>query len=259
MWPSLPAHVPLQGRVIATDQIIIILVGALAGGLVNGLTGFGTALTAVGLWLFAIPPSVAAPLAILCSVVTQIQTLPMIWHAIEWRRVLPFVLPGLVGVPIGPLLVTQIDPRMFKIGVGLFLLAYTAYALMLSGQVRRLRGGPVYDAAAGFCGGALGGMAGFSAPPVILWTHMRGDAKEFRRVVLQTFNLAILTAALVAHASTGLLTKPVWLAAAVAVPGSICGAWVGAKIYRRLGDRGFQQVVLALLFLSGVMLIWTSQ
>jgi uncharacterized membrane protein YfcA len=55
VWPSLPAHVPLQGRVIATDQIIIILAGALAGGLVNGLTGFGTALTAVGLWLFAIP------------------------------------------------------------------------------------------------------------------------------------------------------------------------------------------------------------
>ena len=65
----------IRDSVIATDQIIIILAGALAGGLVNGLTGFGTALTAVGLWLFAIPPSVAAPLAILCSVVTQIQTL----------------------------------------------------------------------------------------------------------------------------------------------------------------------------------------
>jgi uncharacterized protein len=47
--------------------------------------------------------------------------------------------------------------------------------------------------------------------------------------------------------------------AAAAVPGSICGAWLGARIYRRLGDRGFQQVVLALLFLSGVMLIWTSR
>jgi hypothetical protein len=34
---------------------------------------------------------------------------------------------------------------------------------------------------------------------------------------------------------------------------------VGAKIYRRLGDRGFQQVFLALLFLSGVMLIWTNR
>ena len=33
-------------RVIATYQIVIILVGAVAGGFVNGLTGFGTALTA---------------------------------------------------------------------------------------------------------------------------------------------------------------------------------------------------------------------
>jgi hypothetical protein len=30
-------------------------------------------------------------------------------------------------------------------------------------------------------------------------------------------------------------------------------------VYERLGDRGFQQIVMALLFLSGVMLIWTSR
>jgi hypothetical protein len=29
-------------------------------------------------------------------------------------------------------------------------------------------------------------------------------------------------------------------------------------VYKRLGDRGFQQIVMAFLFLSGVMLIWTS-
>jgi hypothetical protein len=80
-----------------------------------------------------------------------------------------------------------------------------------------------------------------------------------QRSILQTFNLAILGAALVSHAWSGLVTREVGLAALAAVPGSIAGAWVGAEIYKRLGDRGFARIVLGLLFLSGVVLIWTSR
>jgi hypothetical protein len=68
---------------ISTYQVIVVLLGALAGGFVNGLTGFGTGLTVMGIWLYAISPTVAATLVIISSVVTQLQTLPMIWHAIE--------------------------------------------------------------------------------------------------------------------------------------------------------------------------------
>lgn len=231
----------------------------MAGGLVNGLTGFGTALTAIGLWLYVLAPPVAATLAILCSVVSQLQTLPVIWHAIEWRRVLPFILPGVVGVPIGTLLVSKVDAQAFKIGVGLFLVLYTAYALLRRKRTRRVYGGPIADGIAGVCGGVLGGLAGVSGPPVIVWTDIRGDTKDHRRSILQTFNLAILGAALVSHAWSGLVTREVGLAALAAVPGSIAGAWLGAEIYKRLGDRGFARIVLALLFLSGVVLIWTSR
>jgi uncharacterized protein len=70
------ASLASRPRTIATDQIVIILIVALAGGLINGLTGFGTALTAIGLWLYVLAPPVAATLAILCSVVSQLQTLP---------------------------------------------------------------------------------------------------------------------------------------------------------------------------------------
>jgi len=230
-----------------------------AGGLVNGLTGFGTALTAIGLWLYVLAPPVAATLAILCSVVSQLQTLPVIWHAIEWRRVLPFILPGLAGVPIGTLLVSKVDAQAFKVGVGLFLVLYTAYALLRRKRARRARGGAIADGVAGLCGGVLGGLAGVSGPPVILWTDIRGDTKDYRRSILQTFNLAILGAALISHAWSGLFTREVGLAALAAVPGSIAGAWLGAKIYKRLGDRGIARIVLGLLFLSGVVLTWTSQ
>ena len=53
---------------------LLITGGALAGGLVSGLTGFGTGLTALPIWLLALPPALASPLVIICSVTSQLQT-----------------------------------------------------------------------------------------------------------------------------------------------------------------------------------------
>ncbi len=72
-------------------ELIVITGGALAGGFVSGLAGFGTGITAIGIWLYAVSPPVAASLVILCSVIAQIQTLPRIWRSIEAKRVLPFL------------------------------------------------------------------------------------------------------------------------------------------------------------------------
>lgn len=243
---------------MAMVQIIIILLGALAGGFVSGLSGFGTGITAMGLWLYAISPPIAASLVIICSVVSQLQTLPMIWNSIEWKRVLPFIVPGLIGVPMGTMLLPHIDPRTFKIGVGLFLAAYAFYALTRKVQMSSAWGGRIADGAVGFGGGVLGGLAGFAGPLPIVWTDIRGYTKDYRRSVLQAFNISILIAALISHAFSGLLTQQVGMATIAALPGTICGAWLGAMVYKRLGNRGFQQVVIVLLFLSGVMLIWTS-
>jgi uncharacterized membrane protein YfcA len=243
---------------MGVDQVALVVLGALAGGIVNGLTGFGTGITAMGLWLYALSPTVAATLVIICSVVSQVQTLPLVWRSIEWGRVLPFVVPGLLGVPVGTWLLPQIDPRSFKIGIGLFLVAYPAYALARQAHRASAVGGRPADAAVGFGGGVLGGLTGFSGPLPIVWTDIRGWTKEERRSVLQAFNFSILTVSLLSHALSGLLTREVAVATAAALPGTIGGAWIGSRIYRRLGDRGFQKAVMALLLVSGLMLVITS-
>src|ERR1700758_1113997 len=102
---------------LGPGQIALIVAGALAGGIVNGLTGFGTALTALGIWLYAITPTAGAAPSVHLLVGAQLQTRHLIWRAIQWRRVLVFVIPGVLGVPIGTLLLPLIDPRLFKLGL----------------------------------------------------------------------------------------------------------------------------------------------
>ena len=42
------------------------------------------------------------------------------------------------------------------------------------------------------------------------------------------------------------------------LPATLAGAWLGARTYRALSDHNFRDVVLGLLFLSGVGLVWSS-
>ena len=238
--------------------LVLLVLGALAGGFVSGLAGFGTALMALGVWLYVVPPSIAVPLVLICSVLGQTSTLPSFWRSIDFKLVWPFLIGGLAGVPLGTLLIAHADPRIFKVSVGVLMLVFPA-ALYFNRTPMALRfGGRLADATIGFAGGILGGLAGLSGPLPILWASVRGWGKDERRGVFQTFNWTVLSAALCLQAGTGFITgQVVWLALLV-LPATLFGAWLGARTYRVLSDRNFHDVVLGLLFLSGVGLVWSG-
>src|SRR5690606_1835574 len=108
-----------------TLEILFVALGAFVGGFVNGLTGFGLALTAHAFWLHVIGPTLAAPLATVCAVMSQMQTLPRFWRDLNVRPLIPFIAGGLTGVPLGTGLLTRIDPQTFKAVMGLVLVCYS--------------------------------------------------------------------------------------------------------------------------------------
>lgn len=241
-----------------TTAMLLVLAGAFTGGFVLGLTGFGTGITALVFWLHALPPTVAGPLVVVCSVIGQVQTLPKIWHAISFRRVLPFIAGGLLGVPFGTLLLAHVTIGAFKIGVGVFLICYCTYMLIGRIKTHIAWGGRAADAAVGLVGGVLGGFAGISGPAPTIWTGLRGWGKDDRRAVLQSFNLAILAFAIVTQAIAGFMTLELLKATLMALPGTVIGSWLGRVVYDRVNDARFAQIVLAVLMLAGAMLIYSG-
>jgi uncharacterized protein len=119
-------------------------------------------------------------------------------------------------------------------------------------------GGWPADAVVGFAAGILGGLAGLSGPLPILWASVRGWTKDQRRGVFQIFNGTVLGAALLLQIANGFVKQEVYWLALIALPGTLIGSWIGARIYRALSDRNFYDLVLGLLFLSGLALLWSS-
>lgn len=239
-------------------DILPILLGAAIGGFVSGLTGFGTALTSLPLYLLVLPPTAAAILAAATSVASQAQTLPSIWRAINWPRALPLIAGGLVGIPLGTRLLPLVSLPLFKLLVGLVLVGYCTFVLAGGGGLRVGRTGRWADLAVGLGGGIMGGLAALSGPLPIIWASLQGWGKDERRGVFQAFNSAILSASLLSSWQAGLMTRDILTALLWALPAAAAGTAAGQLAYRRLDDHRYDRLVLILLWLAGISLILSA-
>jgi uncharacterized protein len=233
---------------------IVVVLGALCGGFVTGLAGFGTGLTALAFWLHVVNPVVAAVLVAACSVVGQAQSLFTVRRAITWHRVWPFIAGGILGVPFGVASLRLLDPQTLKVLLGLLLICYTAVMLGVRRYPTIAWGGKVADGVIGFGGGALGGVAGLSGPLPTIWCGLRGWNADAQRAVYQPFNLTILAIALCTHILQGNVTEQVWRLIFMCIPATILGAYLGIRMYGRVNDQQFRVIVLWLLLISGIVL-----
>jgi uncharacterized membrane protein YfcA len=244
------------------EVLAFILAGALVGGFVNGLTGFGTALTGLPLWLQAVEPVLAAQLASACSVTGHASTISTVWGAVSWRRIAPPLIAGLVGVPLGTWVLPLISLGTFKLWFGVLLTAYCAFMLFAAGRARLPSSPPAVERRAetlvGFAGGVLGGLAGLSGVLLTVWASLKRWPKDEKRLVFQAFNFTLLAAMLVASAVQGLVGGRAVLAFLMAAPATLLGARAGNRVYKRLDDVRFDRVVHGVLLISGLGLVWST-
>ena len=233
----------------------IVVAGALTAGFVNGLSGTGYSLMALGFWLHVMAPTTAAPLTALCSVSGHIQSLPRIWRGVIWKRLWPFLAAGLIGVPMGTALLGRIHIQPLKLAVGTFLILYCCWMAFVRRPPIVHGGGRLADAGIGLVGGVLGGMASMSGPAPTLWTQLRGWNMHEQRGVNQPFNMSILAAALASAAVAGFLDRTFLIWVAITLPTTFIGARLGLLVYGRIDDRQFRWIILGLLTLAGLSLI----
>jgi uncharacterized membrane protein YfcA len=245
------------------QALAFIVAGALAGGFVNGLTGFGTALAGLPFWLQAVEPVLAAQLASGCSVAGHMSTFPAIWRTVDWRRLAPMLVAGLIGVPLGTWALPLISLRHFKLGFGVLLVAYCAFGLFAARWARLRSGRPgverSMETVVGFAGGVLGGLAGLSGVLPTVWASLKGWPKSEQRAIFQGFNFTLLSAMLVASVTQGLVGLGSLIALCIAAPAAVLAARLGFRLYKGLHALHFDRIVLGLLLISGLALVWLSR
>ncbi|HEY6256265.1 MAG TPA: sulfite exporter TauE/SafE family protein, partial [Xanthobacteraceae bacterium] len=108
----------------------LFLLAAFVGGLASGLAGFAMGFVVSGIWLHILTPIQTTTLIAGYGLLTQGYGVWKLRHALAWQKVAPFIIGGVIGVPIGTLLLTYINPAYLRSGVGLLLVIYGTYGLV---------------------------------------------------------------------------------------------------------------------------------
>jgi uncharacterized membrane protein YfcA len=163
---------------------------------------------------------------------------------------------GVIGVPIGSMLLPHVDQTIFRGVIGLLLVLWCP-AMLVAGGRPRPNGNRAHwaDGGAGLVGGILGGLAGLSGPAPTLWCVLRGWSRDVQRSAIQSFNLAMHILTLIAYSSTGTITTETLNMFLVILPAVLIPTWLGTKLYARIDERTFRRVILVLLSLSGAVLL----
>ena len=238
--------------------MLLVLLGAVAGGFVQGLSGFAFGLVAMAFWAWFVTPQLAGPMVVFGSLIGQLLSAGAVRRGFEPGRVLPFLLGGTLGVPIGVLALSYLDPVMFQAGVGALLSAYCPAMLFARDLPRITVGGRLADSGIGFVGGVMGGIGGLTGPAPTLWCTLRGWGNDAQRAVFQSFNLVMQALTLGIYAASGLLTAEAGRMFVLIAPAMIVPTLIGARLYRRFSEVAFRRLVLLLLTLSGFVLLALS-
>ena len=100
---------------IVDNVLIIVAAGAIAGGFVQGLSGFGFGLVAMSFWAWVLDPVSAASMSVTGGFLGQMIAALSIRRSVNLPLLGPYLLGGAVGLPLGITILPFLDIYIFEV------------------------------------------------------------------------------------------------------------------------------------------------
>ena len=171
-------------------SILIFIAGGFAASAITALAGFAFGIIAAGPWLHALTPSQTTALIVAYGLLVQGYSVWKLRSAIQVGRLLPFLIGGAIGCPLGVQLLGWVSATHLRLGVGVVLITYGAYGLLRPNLPSFAGASRFIDALVGLFGGVLGGATGLAGIVVMIWSGLRGWSKDEQRAVFQPAGVA---------------------------------------------------------------------
>jgi uncharacterized protein len=235
-------------------DLIAFFVATFLGALVAGVAGFAFGLIASAVWLHVIAPAQSAALIAAFAILIQGATLWNLRHALQVARLVPFIVGGAIGIPLGAAVLNWATPTQMRAFIGLALIVFSLYSLVRP-KLPSVQGGRAADGIVGLLSGLFAGGTGLAGLPIIVWATLRRWSKDEQRAVFQPVAVVIFVMTLAWFGSVGIVTTETLRLFAIGLPAVAVGTWLGMKLYGKLDEATFRAVVLVLLLLSGLALL----
>jgi uncharacterized membrane protein YfcA len=221
---------------------------------VMGVTGFGSSITAMPLLVLLVPLRVAVPLMLVFDLVSSLLLgLRNRRHIAlrEGARLLPFMLAGMA---IGVLALVKAPERVLLVVLGLFILGFAAWSLLVRGRPRPLAPGWAFPF--GTVGGIFTALFGTGGPFYTIYLTRRLDDKLALRATISGVLMFSAVARLLLFSSAGLYKQDALpLLAALLLPFALGGLYLGNRLHQWLPAERIKQAIWVVLIAGGASLV----
>lgn len=175
------------------------------------------------------------------------------WKNIDRKTIIRLSLASVVGVILGIIVLSYTKPVILKKGLGVFILSYVAYVFFLRKDYKI---GRKTNLAFGILGGFFAGVFSTGGPLyVISVKNSIYEARSFRATMMGV--LALVTLIRVPALSiSGILTMNHVKISIIILPVFFLAQFLGIKLFPKINEVQFKNILLILLFLSGFSLLF---
>ncbi len=259
--PAVPIH-PLLGHVssqtgASMTATLLIVAGCLAiAAFLQGLTGFGFGLTAMGLLPLFLPVADAQTLCTLVGVVVTSMNVAVARRHYVSEGVLPLLIGSCLGVPLGYQFRSLIPESSVRPWLGAALCAMVLWDAVGRWLRRGARpGGPASGRAAltiGVFSGWLTGAFNIGGPPLVAYLYSRPWPVQRVVAVLSAIFLASGLVRLAVIMFDGRVTSTLLTATTVSLAPVLLGILVGQKCLSKTSPDLIRAAVAVILFGLGL-------
>ena len=239
-------------------DLTLVAGGAFLAAVVIGSAGFAFAMVVTGIWIYVMPPQAIVLLSATCATLVHVVNVWQYRRSVDLQLLWPFLIGGVLGVPLGVMALTRVDAALFRHLFGAFMIAYSAYMLARPRlPVVRIKGlaSRVADAAIGWLGGVLGGLAMLHGPPPTIWCQLRGWDKKRARLVYQPYiGFTAILVMLVVGLNVDVDRARLGGYLLACLPAMAAGLWIGLRVFEWISEERFRRLVLWLILVSGISL-----
>ncbi|MFZ5779605.1 MAG: sulfite exporter TauE/SafE family protein [Pseudomonadota bacterium] len=190
-------------------------------------------------------PAVGVALCLLLELAVALPLVPSVVRLVDWRRIGLLLLAAAVGVPLGNLALTWIDPQPMRWAISAIVLS--AVLLLASGWRFTGRPRPTTTLAAGASSGFLNGLAGMAGPPIAFY-YLAGDDTVTRvRANLTTYFVFVDLVAISTFLSRDLVGWDTAVLALCLAPAVIAGGVLGGRLFPLASEVFYRRLALGLL------------
>ena len=232
----------------------------LLAGAIKGLIGIGLPTMAIGLTAQFVEAREAIALVLVPMLVANAWQVarsgaPGAVVGRVWRGYRPLLVSMLAAIGLVALVAPRVSPAHVTFALGTVMTLFALASLWREPPALPDRHDRAAQTLTGVLSGAIGGIAGIWAPPIIVYLGARRLARE---AFVETVGVLLFGGSLVlivGYAIAGLLTAETAARSLLLIAPAIAGFAVGERLRRRVPAERFRQLVLGFFLVMGVNLV----